>query len=122
MIHGYGSATIMRGLIAVVLWLLFLGAPVSAQNSSAGMTPSGTARSISVTTTSSSVQLNGSGTTVIMWNVGAVEAFYAVGGGAAAPTATTASYSLPAGGVITLNLPPTAFIAAILQAARLQSV
>lgn len=98
----------------LLIALILIGSieSIQAQNSSAGLTPSPVGRTISVTSTSSSIQVGPSGVTVVVWNTGAVDAYFAIGGGSSAPTATTANPILPAGGVIVLNIPPNGYLAA----------
>lgn len=84
--------------------------PAWAQGGAFGLTPS-TAASISVTGTSSRVQLGASGTTILLQNTGTNDAFVAFGGSGV--TATTSSHSLPAGKSIAYNAAASSYVAAI---------
>lgn len=101
----------MRRILAFLVALLMTG-PAFAQTTSAGFTPAGTARSLSVSNVTSNVQLTGTQSTVILWNIGATEAFYKIGS-TSNTTATTSDYSIPAGSAMVLNVPQNAYIAAI---------
>lgn len=70
-----------------------------------GITPCTPSSSLSVTTTSSNVQLSACSGVVLLWNVGAQEAFYKYGAASStAATTGTDSWSIPATSFVVLNL------------------
>lgn len=73
---------------------LVLAALASAWAQSVGILPC-SAASLSVTGTSSNVQLSKCGPTALIFNIGAQEAFYTFGGTSALAVATTSNYSIP---------------------------
>ena len=86
----------------LLLALGFLLASWSAQAAPQGIIPC-SAQTISVSNSSSSVQLSNCGGTVLLWNISSQEVFYTWG---LAPNtaATTSSYSLPGNSFVVLNL------------------
>lgn len=82
---------------------LFTVAFSSAAWAQQGITPCTPAATLNVTTSSSNVQLSACGGTVLLWNVGAQEAFYAYGS-TSATAATTSSFSLPGTSFVVLSL------------------
>lgn len=87
-----------------VLRLLVLTAVFSsAALAQTGITPCGTAATLSVTGTSSNVQLSACGGTVLLWNISAQEAFYNFGT-LSTVTAATSNWSLPGNSSVVLNL------------------
>lgn len=74
-----------------------------AQATAAGITPCGNGLTLSVSNTSSNVQLNACGSSVVLWNIGSTEVFFNLGAASSTVAAAATSLSLPAGGGITLN-------------------
>lgn len=94
------------GLLALVAGLVYAAPPVArsyAQASQAGMTPCGTAITLSATGVSSNAQLSSCGGETLVWNIGSTEVFYTYGAGATT-AATTSNWSLPPGSFVNLNL------------------
>lgn len=89
----------MKRLLGLLVLSFLAFVPAAAQQ---GITPCA-ASTISASATSSNVQLSACGNTVLIWNVGTVEAFYSFGP-TSSQTATTSNYSLPAGGYVVLRL------------------
>ncbi len=94
---------------AVAAW--FLASPAWAQQS-AGMSPCNptATKSLSVSSSSSEVQIPNCGTntpakTVIVYNVGSQEAFYRINTAASGTAATTAAFSLPGLTYVRLAVP-----------------
>jgi hypothetical protein len=87
----------------LLLSLFFIAAvaltPVYAQQ---GITPCASA-TLSVSGTSSNVQLSACGETALLWNVGTQELFYTIGA-ASNTAATTSSNSLPGNSFVVLNV------------------
>lgn len=92
-----------RKLFVLLTFLGGLLAPWEA-SSQAGLTPCGSAITLSVTNTTSNAQLSNCGGVVLVWNVGTVEAFYTFGT-ASTTAATTSSWSIPSTSFVVLNLP-----------------
>jgi hypothetical protein len=91
------------GLLLLVA-LLALGPPASAQQSR-GFTPCTISQSsISVNTGSQNVQLSTCGPTAILYNLTTQEIFYKLGA-TASTTATTSDNSLPGSSYVVLNVP-----------------
>jgi hypothetical protein len=99
----------MRALrTLLIIGVLTLPCPVWAQQPPKGISPCA-ANSLSVSSTSSNVQLSTCGASLIIMNLTSQEAFYTVGQASttAATTAgnTTASYSLPGGAYELITVP-----------------
>lgn len=99
-------------LIAAIAALVLLAMPVSAQTNF-GITPSGATppANLAVSSSSARVQLGTTGTSVVIENIGATDAFLAFG--TSSVTATTAGYSLRSGTSKVFNLPASSYVAAI---------
>lgn len=95
----------MNKIITLGLFLLglFAANPAAAQNSSAGMTPCGNGLTLSVTGTSSNTQLSACGTTAVIWNIGAAEAFFNWGTASNTAAVAATSWSLPPGASVTVS-------------------
>lgn len=91
--------TMIRALLALALACVV---PWSASAEQAGISPCAS-ESLSVSNTSSNVQLSACGPVVIVYNISSQEAFYNYGT-ASNTAATTSNYSLPGNTYITLNL------------------
>ena len=90
----------LSGLALGISVLSQVSTPIYAQQ---GITPCAAPTALSVTATSSNVQLSACGTTVLLWNVTSQEAFFTYGT-ASNTAATTSSYSLPGNAFIVLNV------------------
>ncbi len=105
---GRGAAMLIRLLVCAALALLPSSLALS-QPTSSGLAPSAAGKSLSVSSSSSCVAMTQQNNSIVVWNVGAVAAYYNVNGA----TATTGNPQLPAGGVITLSIAPAASFCAI---------
>jgi hypothetical protein len=98
----------MKTLLRLILVGLFAFPSVPAFSQAAvGLTPCTTTAvtgktSLSVTTVSARVQLSNCGPTVILYNIGTIEAFYALG--SSTVTATTTGFSIPPNFYVILNI------------------
>lgn len=93
----------LRGIkiIALVSALSCLAGPSYSQ----GITPCTPSATLAVTAASSNVQLSACSGVVLLWNVGATEAFYKYGtASTTAATTGTDSWSIPATSFVVLNL------------------
>src|SRR5882672_6591493 len=89
----------MKRFILISLLAVLFVLPVRAQQ---GISPC-SAATLNVSNVSSNVQLASCGQTVLLWNVGANEAFYKYGT-SSGTAATTADWSIPSTSFVVLNL------------------
>ena len=92
----------MKRVVTAAL-LLLLALPAHAQQTPRGIAPCA-AHSLSVTNTSSNVQLSNCGPSLILMNLTSQEAFFNVGQ-ASTPAATTSNYSIPGNSFLSLTVP-----------------
>lgn len=81
-------------------FFIFYSVPANAQQ---GITPCTPANTISVSNSSTNIQLSACGPTVLLWNIGTQEAFFKYGS-SSSQVATTNDWSLPGNSFIVLNL------------------
>lgn len=86
------------GALIALLLILF---PWSAK--AQGISPCGTAQTISASSSSSNIQLGNCSGYVLLWNIGTIEAFYNYGT-PSTTVATTSNWSIPPASYILLNL------------------
>lgn len=94
---------LLVALLGATLWFV---CPASAQQQH-GFNPctvAAGAQSMSVTTTTSNVQLTTCGPNLLVFNITSQEAFYAIGK-TSSTTATTGSFSIPGNSYIMLSVP-----------------
>lgn len=84
----------MKRIFALLVCAAVL-VPVQGRAQTAGMAPCNAA-SLSVSGTSSNVQLSKCAPSALLMNIGTVEAFYTFGATSAGAVATTSNYSIPA--------------------------
>jgi hypothetical protein len=90
-------------LFAFAFWLLSTLAPEAQSGAPKGISPCAAA-SLSVSGTSSNVQLSQCGPSVILMNITSQEAFFNIGK-ASTTAATTSNYSIPGGAYLVIVVP-----------------